>query len=116
MSSNHHHNGNPAAAIHQENVEAAKEAGLTYVSDESSGIQRKKSGGGFIYVNARGKTIHDRHMLNRIRHLAIPPAWTDVWICPSDRGHIQAVGRDARGRKQYRYHEKWREVRDETKY
>ena len=107
---NHHHNGDT------ENARAARDAGLTYVSDGSPGIQRKKNGSGFAYVDARGKTIRDRHMLNRIRHLAIPPAWTDVWICPSDRGHIQAVGRDARGRKQYRYHEKWREVRDQTKY
>jgi DNA topoisomerase-1 len=104
------------APANPENVRAAKEAGLVYVSDESPGIRRRKSGQGFSYVDDKGRTIADRHMLNRIRHLAIPPAWHDVWIAPSDRGHIQAVGRDDRGRKQYRYHEKWREVRDENKY
>ncbi len=104
------------APANPENVRAAKEAGLVYVSDESPGIRRRKSGQGFSYVDDKGRTIADRQMLNRIRHLAIPPAWHDVWIAPSDRGHIQAVGRDDRGRKQYRYHEKWREVRDENKY
>jgi DNA topoisomerase-1 len=102
--------------IKLDNVRAAREAGLTYVSDNSPGITRKKSGSGFDYTDAHGRTIRNRTTLGRIAHLAIPPAWTQVWICPSERGHIQAVGRDARGRKQYRYHEKWREVRDEDKY
>jgi DNA topoisomerase-1 len=105
-------NGN----INLDNVRAAKEAGLVYVSDEAPGITRKKQGKNFVYLDPRGKTIRDRETLDRIRMLAIPPAYRDVWICANARGHIQAVGRDDRGRKQYRYHEKWREVRDENKY
>jgi DNA topoisomerase-1 len=96
--------------------ESAAEAGLRYVSDTSPGIRRKRSGTGFTYASADGKRIADEKTLERIRKLAIPPAYTDVWICPSPNGHIQATGRDARGRKQYRYHPKWREVRDETKF
>src|SRR3954464_14024384 len=97
-------------------VESAHEAGLRYVSDTMPGIRRKKAGKGFTYVDHDGKTIRDSKDLARIRALAIPPAYTDVWICPSPNGHIQATGRDARRRKQYRYHPKWREVRDETKF
>jgi DNA topoisomerase-1 len=104
------------STIHLNNVRAAKEAGLVYVSDDGPGIHRKKSGNGFSYVDEKGKAVIDRETLSRIRHLAIPPAWRDVWIAPSERGHIQSVGRDDRRRKQYRYHEKWREVRDEDKY
>jgi DNA topoisomerase-1 len=96
--------------------ESAQAAGLRYVSDTTPGIRRKKAGKGFTYVGADGKTIRDPKELARIRSLAIPPAYTDVWICPTANGHIQATGRDARGRKQYRYHPKWREVRDETKF
>jgi len=103
--------------IKLDNVRAAKEAGLVYVTDDSPGISRKKQGAkNFIYLDPRGKQIKDRQTLDRIRMLAIPPAYRDVWICANERGHIQAVGRDDRGRKQYRYHEKWREVRDENKY
>jgi DNA topoisomerase-1 len=102
--------------IKLDNVRAATEAGLVYLADESPGIRRKKSGNGFTYVDDKKRTVTDPQTLARIRHLAIPPAWHDVWIAPSDRGHIQAAGRDDRGRKQYRYHEKWREVRDENKY
>jgi DNA topoisomerase-1 len=80
------------------------------------GIRRRRHGKGFGYVDAQGKPVRDRATLDRIRSLAIPPAYTDVWICPDARGHIQATGRDARGRKQYRYHARWREVRDETKF
>src|SRR6185369_15916188 len=105
-----------SATIKLDNVRAAREAGLGYVSDETHGIHRRKNGKGFTYVDDKGKTITDDETLLRIRHLAIPPAYKEVWICPSPRGHIQAVGRDDRGRKQYRYHEKWREVRDENKY
>jgi len=94
----------------------AASAGLRYVSDRLPGIRRKRSGAGFTYVDASGKTIRDRKELERIRKLAIPPAWEDVWICPNPSGHLQATGRDARGRKQYRYHARWREVRDEAKY
>ncbi|MFL5403471.1 MAG: DNA topoisomerase IB [Gemmatimonadales bacterium] len=97
-------------------VESAEAAGLRYVSDTQPGIRRKKAGKGFTYVGTDGKTIRDAKELTRIRSLAIPPAYTDVWICPNPHGHIQATGRDARGRKQYRYHPKWREVRDETKF
>jgi DNA topoisomerase-1 len=85
------------------------------VSDEAPGIERLKSGKGFRYRQA-GKTVRDAATLGRIRSLAIPPAWTKVWICPLENGHLQATGRDARGRKQYRYHPRWRSVRDETKY
>ncbi len=97
-------------------VEAAKAAGLRYVSDATPGIQRKRAGKHFSYLGRDGKPIHDEEQLKRIRSLGIPPAWTNVWICPNPRGHIQATGRDAKGRKQYRYHPKWREIRDETKY
>jgi DNA topoisomerase-1 len=99
-----------------ENIEAAKSAGLRYVTDESPGIRRLKSGKAFRYRHDDGTAITDEKTLWRIKRLAIPPAWTDVWICPRDDGHIQATGRDARGRKQYRYHPDWRAVRDETKY
>ena len=97
-------------------TESAQAAGLRYVSDASPGIRRRRSGRGFSYVGQDGRTLRDPATLARIRSLAIPPAYTDVWICPSSTGHIQATGRDARGRKQYRYHPKWREVRDETKF
>jgi len=97
-------------------AESAKAAGLRYVSDQTRGITREMGSLGFVYRAPDGSTITDEDTLARIRRLAIPPAWTEVWICPSARGHVQATGRDARGRKQYRYHAKWREVRDETKY
>lgn len=95
--------------------DAAEYAGLTYLSDEKAGISRKRSGKGFSYRTAQGAKP-DARTLKRIRLLAIPPAWTDVWICPKAEGHIQATGRDARGRKQYRYHARFREVRESTKY
>lgn len=97
-------------------VEVAEEAGLRYVSDEHPGYTRKRKGDDFDYFDLEGKKITDETRLLRIRRLAVPPAYQDVWICPSANGHIQATGRDARGRKQYRYHERWREVRDENKY
>jgi DNA topoisomerase-1 len=97
-------------------VEVAEDAGLRYVSDEQPGYTRKAKGNDFEYFDAEGKRIGDETRLLRIRRLAIPPAYKDVWICPAPNGHIQATGRDARGRKQYRYHERWREVRDENKY
>jgi DNA topoisomerase-1 len=96
--------------------ESAKLAKLQYVSDESPGITRHRSGKGFSYRDAEGQTIRDEDTLARIKQLAIPPAWKNVWICPRENGHIQATGLDDRGRKQYRYHPRWREVRDETKY
>ena len=89
---------------------------MRYVDDRSPGISRRRLRNGFGYVDARGRTIRDAAELQRIRSLAIPPAYEDVWICPTPDGHIQATGRDARGRKQYRYHKRWREVRDEVKY
>src|SRR6266567_4252969 len=97
-------------------VDAAEEAGLRHVSDDRPGYRRKANGDHFEYLDTEGKRIRDEQRLLRIARLAIPPAWTDVWICPSANGHIQATGRDARGRKQYFYHEHWREVRDENKY
>jgi DNA topoisomerase-1 len=95
---------------------ALKESHLTYVLDESPGISRVRNGHGFTYRSASGRTIHQEATLDRIRKLAIPPAWEDVWISPKPRGHIQAVGRDARGRKQYKYHAEWRIARDHSKY
>src|ERR687892_2594962 len=97
-------------------VRAAREAGLVYVDDREPGARRTRSGRGFHYLTANGRTIRDAKEIARIKAIAVPPAWTDVWICPSPRGHIQATGRDARGRKQYRYHPAWRETRDRTKY
>ena len=94
----------------------AHAAGLHYTSDTRPGIRRKRAGKGFTYTDTDGRTVRDRTSLQRIRQLAIPPAWTDVWISPDPLGHLQATGRDARGRKQYRYHARWREVRDENKY
>lgn len=96
--------------------QSAKAAGLRYVSDRKPGIHRLPSGKSFRYVGADGKAVRDKETLGRIKSLVIPPAWTDVWICASENGHLQCTGRDARGRKQSRYHPKWREVRDETKY
>jgi DNA topoisomerase-1 len=96
--------------------ESAREAGLRYVTDEMPGIARRRAGKGFTYIGPDGKTLRDEEQLKRIRSLAVPPAWTNVWICADPRGHIQATGRDDRGRKQYRYHPRWRRVRDETKY
>jgi len=97
-------------------VESAKMAGLRYVTDQLSGIRRLGTGKTFRYVGLNGRPVRDSATLARIRSLAIPPAWTEVWICPIEEGHLQAVGRDARGRKQYRYHPRWREVRDSTKF
>jgi DNA topoisomerase I len=96
--------------------DAARSAGLRYTTDSRPGIRRKRKGKQFCYISPEGKLLRARDDLQRIRALVIPPAWTDVWICTDPRGHLQATGRDARGRKQYRYHPKWREVRDETKY
>jgi len=95
---------------------SAEEAGLRYVTDAGPGIRRRRAGRGWAYVGAGGEPITDPDRVAWIDRLAIPPAWTDVWICPIRRGHLQATGRDARGRKQYRYHPRWREVRDEAKY
>ena len=109
-------NGKAIEAVSDEGIAAAAEAGLRYVSDDSPGYGRKANGEHFEYVDTHGKPIRDEERLLRIKRLAIPPAWTDVWICPSPAGHIQATGRDARRRKQYCYHERWRELRDENKF
>jgi DNA topoisomerase-1 len=95
---------------------AAAEASLTFVSDEQPGVRRRKAGSGFSYRDPDGKTIRQRRVLDRIKSLAVPPAWTDVWICADPHGHMQATGRDAKGRKQYRYHPQWRELCDADKY
>lgn len=100
----------------EEALTSAREAGLSYVSDERPGMRRQRAGKGFRYIDTDGRTVRDPAVLARIRKLAIPPAWTEVWICPSVNGHLQATGHDARGRKQYRYHERWRAVRDENKF
>ena len=97
-------------------IAAAEAARLRYVGDWQSGFSRKQTGKKFTYVDAHGRRLRDRADLKRITALVIPPAWTDVWICSTADGHLQATGRDARGRKQYRYHARWREVRDENKY
>ena len=91
-------------------------AGLRYVSDDQPGIARQRRGKGFGYVDAKGLRITDKEVLARIRALAIPPAYVDVWICSNPNGHLQATGRDARARKQYRYHERWRAMRDHGKF
>src|SRR5881296_2906621 len=109
-------NGEAIEAASDESIAAAAEAGLRYVTDNTPGYGRKANGEHFKYLNTHGKPIRDEERLLRIKRLAIPPAWTDVWICPSPTGHIQATGRDARRRKQYRYHERWRELRDENKF
>lgn len=108
-------NGNGAKIV-ADAIDAAEEAGLRYVSDDRPGYTRKAKGDDFDWLDADGEPIRDEQRLLRIKRLAIPPAWTEVWISPSTNGHIQATGRDARGRKQYVYHDRWREVRDENKY
>jgi DNA topoisomerase-1 len=99
----------------QDAMVSAKAAGLRYVVCGGAGIGRRKAGHGFVYLRG-GRPIHDEETLRRIHALVIPPAWTDVWICPDPNGHLQATGRDARGRKQYRYHTRWRAQRDDTKF
>ncbi len=95
---------------------AIAEEGLRYVSDASPGYRRKRTGTSFSYYDKDGKRITDKSVIRRIKSIGIPPAYDFVWICPSPNGHIQATGLDARGRKQYRYHPKWREIRDQNKY
>ena len=106
----------PTPEVHVAPEASARSAGLRYVSDETPGIGRKPTSKGVSYRDASGQPIRDPDTLGRIKALAIPPAWTDVWICPRADGHLQATGRDVRGRKQYRYHPRWRAVRDETKF
>jgi DNA topoisomerase-1 len=97
-------------------ADSAKAAGLRYSSDDRPGITRRKKGDTFIYLDPQGHRVRDARTIQRINALRIPPAYTDVWISTDPRGHLQATGRDARGRKQYRYHPRWRETRDETKF
>lgn len=103
----------PASA---EAMQAAEDAGLHYVSDAAPGFRRRRAGRGFTYLRPDGTTLKDAAVRERIKALAIPPAWTDVWICADARGHLQATGRDQRGRKQYRYHPRWRATRDANKF
>src|ERR1051326_1382631 len=103
------------SALPTDPYESARIAGLRYVTDEEPGIVRKRSGRGFCYLDAENRLVKDAETLKRIRSLVIPPAWTNVWICSLKNGHLQAVGRDARGRKQYRYHPLYRAVRDAPK-
>ena len=105
-----------ATSVARVYVDTAEAAGLRYVTDATPGIRRKRHGRGFVYTDPSGQTIRDREMLRRFRALVIPPAWTDVWICPDPNGHLQVTARDARGRKQYRYHPSFRERRDESKF
>lgn len=111
--------GNPRLELPDAKIEAQRHAranGLRYVSDTQPGIRRRRRGAHFTFIDTDGKTLKDPAEIARIRRLAIPPAYTDVWICPYERGHIQATGRDARGRKQYRYHPEWRATRDDGKF
>jgi DNA topoisomerase-1 len=100
----------------EEGEKAATATGLIYVSDSEPGIRRRRRGSGFYYVSPAGRILRNKAILRRIGSLAVPPAYEDVWICTNPRGHIQATGRDARGRKQYRYHPRWRDVRDRAKF
>jgi len=106
----------PTKSVTGADAAAEVPRGLVYVSDESPGIRRLRRGDGFSYRRADGSPLRDAAELTRIRQLAIPPAYSQVWICPLPHGHLQATGRDARGRKQYRYHPHWRTARDETKF
>ena len=108
-------NGN-LPVVSADSLASAKIASLQYVSDAMPGIRRIRKGKGFVYLGIDGKAIRDPVKRRRIKSLAIPPAWTDVWICLREDGHLQATGRDAKGRKQHRYHQRWREVRDENKF
>ncbi len=102
--------------LHYDSELAAKAAGLRFVSDSMAGFTRKKKGKSFLYLDRDGKILKNEKQLQRIRALVLPPAWTEVWICPFENGHLQATGRDARGRKQYRYHSGWAQLRNETKF
>ena len=103
-------------SLAREYVDAAEAAGLRYVTDATPGIRRRRHGRGFTYLDAEGRAIRERDQLRRFRSLVIPPAWTDVWICADPDGHLQVTARDARGRKQYRYHERFRARQDESKF
>lgn len=104
------------ASVPADSLQAARQAGLVHVGDTAPGIRREKTGDAFAYRHPDGGAVDDEPTLARIRSLAIPPAWTDVWICPDAQGHLQATGRDAKGRKQYRYHPDWASVRGDGKF
>jgi len=106
----------PAANTAADPIESALQGGLVYVSDAEPGLRRRRAGKGFVYLDAKGRPVRNRTTIERIRALAIPPAYRDVWICARANGHLQATGRDARGRKQYRYHARWKQVRDGEKF
>lgn len=106
----------PSSNGSRNGVSRPSHASLRYISDAEPGLWRKRTRSGFEYVDAKGRPVGDEEILARIRSLAIPPAWEDVWICAMPNGHLQATGRDARGRKQYRYHPGWRELREESKF
>ena len=106
----------PTARLEREELKSLRLAGLVYVSDATPGIHRRRDGSKFVYISPRGTRLRRESIIDRIRRLAIPPAYSDVWICELANGHLQATGRDARGRKQYRYHVRWREQRDAAKY
>lgn len=108
--------GGPVGSVVIDPVEAAERANLRYVNDGEPGFQRKPWGRGFTYLDVKGRHIKNGEERQRIEALVIPPAWTEVWICADTRGHIQATGRDEQGRKQYVYHPKWEEVRNERKF
>ncbi|MEB3358757.1 MAG: DNA topoisomerase IB [Synechococcales bacterium] len=104
------------SSINNQPSKVAQKLGLRYVSDQQPGIRRQKVGRGFSYFDVDGKRIQDKAERDRLKHLPIPPSWSDVWICPYENGHLQATGRDARGRKQYRYHPEWRQLRNQEKF
>src|SRR3954466_16307011 len=108
--------GEAPAAANADPRQLAAAVGLLYVTDEAPGISRRRAGRSFVYFDADRQRVRDAATLDRIRKLAIPPAYERVWICTNPRGHLQATGRDARGRKQYRYHPKWRSTRDAGKF
>jgi DNA topoisomerase I len=108
--------GGTRSASFVDSRDASELAGLRYVNADEPGIRRRRAGKGFSFKGPSGETVNDEPTRKRIRSLAIPPAWTDVWICPDSNGHIQATGRDARGRKQYRYHPRFREIRESDKF
>ncbi|MFC4167416.1 DNA topoisomerase IB [Teichococcus aestuarii] len=108
--------GGPRPKVPSPSPDMPRIAGLRYVSDETPGLTRRRSGKGWSFRDARGAPVKDKAVIARLRALAVPPAWTEVWLCPHANGHIQATGRDAKGRKQYRYHPDWRAARDATKY
>ncbi|MBB6610116.1 DNA topoisomerase IB [Pontibacter sp. Tf4] len=107
---------NEIHALHGDPERSAQAAGLRYTSDDRPGYTRKKSGKGFTYLDAKGERVTDEKTLERLQKLVIPPAWTDIWICPSVKGHLQVTGRDAKGRKQYIYHPEWNKSRNVTKF